>query len=414
VRVALLGFGTVGRSVAELLRDRPGVVLSHVFNRSVERKRVGWLPSSVVWTDQIDDVLNAKPDIVVEVVGGREPAGEWIRRALAGGSHVVTANKQLIANEGTALLEAAARAGRQLAFEASVAGGIPVIRAIREGLAGDTLVRVSGILNGTCNFILTRMENDRLAFDAALLEAQQQGFAEADPTDDLDGYDARAKLCVLSRVALQREIAPDDVSCRSIRPVSDVDFVYASRLGCTIRQVSRVELDPDRNVVTAFVQPALVRNESPLSRVIRNQNMVVTTGRAGGDIGFSGFGAGGGPTAVAIVSDVLSIVRSGESNVAAAPPVAAPAIVTNRFSAPYYLRFVVRDHPGIVAALAFELAAQQINIDALLQEPARDKNALPFVITLEECDPGDLAHALERIGRLDFHQQPPLAMPILA
>jgi homoserine dehydrogenase len=413
VNVALLGFGTVGRSVAELLHGRQGVTLTHVLNRNVDRKRVGWLPDSVVWTESFDEVLASRPDIVVEVVGGREPAGDWIRRALAGGSHVVTANKQLIANEGTGLIDAAAAAGRQLAFEASVAGGIPVIRAIREGLAGDTLVRVSGILNGTCNFILTRMESDGLAFGDALREATEQGFAEADPTDDLDGYDARAKLCVLSRVALQRDVAPDEVSCRSIRPVSDIDFVYAARLGCTIRQVSRAELDPARNVVTAFVQPALVRNESPLSRVVRNQNMVVTTGRTGGDIGFSGFGAGGGPTAVAVVSDVLSIVRSGAA-VAPDPRVPTPAMVTHRFSAPYYLRFVVNDHPGIVAALAFELAGQQINIDALLQEPARDKRALPFVITLEECDPENLAHALERIGRMDFHQQPPVAMPILA
>lgn len=414
MRVALLGFGTVGRSVAELLRDRPGVTLTHVFNRNVARKRVDWLPSSVVWTESIDEVLASRPDIVVEVVGGRQPAGDWVRRALAGGSHVVTANKQLIANEGTALLAAASSCGRQLAFEASVAGGIPVIRAIREGLAGDALVRVSGILNGTCNFILTRMESDGLGFGDALREATEQGFAEADPTDDLDGYDARAKLCVLSRVALQREVAPDEVSCRSIRPVSDIDFVYAARLGCTIRQVSRADLDATRNIVTAFVQPALVRNESPLSRVVRNQNMVVTTGRTGGDIGFSGFGAGGGPTAVAVVSDVLSIVRGGGAAVTPDLPVSTPAVVTNRFSAPYYLRFVVSDHPGIVAALAFELAGQQINIDALLQEPARDKRALPFVITLEECDPENLAHALERIGRMDFHQQPPVAMPILA
>ena len=414
MNVALLGFGTVGQSVAALLCDRPGVTLTHVFNRDVARKRVDWLAPSVVWTEDFGEVLAARPDIVIEVVGGRQPAGRWVREALEAGCHVVTANKQLIAYEGAALLETAARARRQLAFEASVAGGIPVIRAIREGLAGDTLVRVSGILNGTCNFILTRMQSDGLGFEDALREAREQGFAEADPTDDLEGYDARAKLCVLSRVALQRDVAPDDVQCRSIRPVSDVDFVYAARLGCTIRQVSRAELDPERNVVTAFVQPALVRDESPLSRVVRNQNMVVTTGRAGGDIGFSGFGAGGGPTAVAVVSDVLAIARAGGAADAPDPPVSSPAMVTNRFAAPHYLRFVVNDHPGIVAALATELAAQQINIDALLQEPARDKSALPFVITLEECDPSELARALDRIGRMHFHQQPPLAMPILA
>jgi homoserine dehydrogenase len=413
VNVALLGFGTVGQAVARILRDQPGITLTHVFNRHVARKRVDWLPASVAWTESIDEVLAARPGILVEVIGGREPAGTYIRHALAAGCHVVTANKQLLAYEGGALLNEAARLGRRLAFEASVAGGIPVIRGIREGLSGDQLVRVSGILNGTCNYILTRMESAGLGFAAALAEARERGFAEADPTDDLDGYDARAKLCILARVALRRDLHPDAVSCRSIRPITDVDFVYAKRLGCTIRQVSRVELDEARDLVTAFVQPALVRDESPLARVQRNQNLVVTTGRAGGDTGFSGFGAGGGPTAVAVVSDVLAIAHGGHGAASAAAPVAAPSRVTDRFPAPYYLRFVVHDRPGIVAALATELAAQNINIDALLQEPARDKDALPFVVTLEECDPEDLGRALDRIARMDFHKDPPLAMPVL-
>jgi homoserine dehydrogenase len=414
VKLALLGFGTVGQAVARILRDKPGITLTHVFNRHVARKRADWVPASVTWTESFDEVLDARPDIVVEVIGGREPAGTFIRRALAAGCHVVTANKQLLAHEGSELLAEAARAGRRIAFEASVAGGIPVIRGIREGLAGDHLVRVSGILNGTCNYILTRMESAGLGFEEALAEARERGFAEADPTDDLDGYDARAKLCILARVALRRDLHPDTVSCRSIRPITDVDFVYARRLGCTIRQVSRVELDDPRDAVTAFVRPALVRDESPLSRVQRNQNLVVTTGRAGGDTGFSGFGAGGGPTAVAVVSDVLAIASDGASVASAGTPATVPATITDRYPAPYYLRFVVHDRPGIVAALAAELAAQGINIDALLQEPARDKAALPFVVTLEECDPEDLGIALERITRMDFHKDPPLAMPVLS
>lgn len=413
MKVALLGFGTVGQAVARILRDQPGITLTHVFNRNVARKRVDWLPASVAYTESFEDVLGGQPDIVVEVMGGRQPAGTYIRQALSAGCHVVTANKQLLAYEGTGLLAEATAAKRRLAFEASVAGGIPVIRAIREGLSGDRLYRISGILNGTCNYILTRMEGAGLGFDAALAEARERGFAEADPTDDLDGYDARAKLCILARVALRRELVPDAVSCRSIRPITDMDFVYAKRLGCTIRQVSRVELDEAQDAVTAFVQPALVRNESALSRVQRNQNMVVTTGRAGGDTGFTGFGAGGGPTAVAVVSDVLSIAENGHGAPAPAATASAPARVTDRFPAPYYLRFVVHDRPGIVAALAAEFATQNINIDALLQEPAQDKGALPFVITLEECDPEDLRLALGRIARMDFHKDPPLAMPVL-
>jgi homoserine dehydrogenase len=412
VNVALLGFGTVGQSVARLLRGIDGLTLTHVFNRGIARKRVDWLPPAVVWTESFDEVLASRPNIVVEVVGGREPAGTWVRRALDAGSHVVTANKQLLAHEGAELLGLAAGRGRHLAFEASVAGGIPVIRAIGDGLSADRLVRVSGILNGTCNFILTRMDEDGLPFDDALRQAQAQGFAEADPTDDLDGDDARAKLCVLARVALQCDVRPDAVLCRSIRPISDVDFLYARRLGCTIRQVSRVEVDPTRDLVTAFVQPALVRLSTALARVQRNQNMVITTGQTGGDTAFSGFGAGGGPTAVAVVSDAIAIARGGPPPMSAAEA-RRPLEISDRFAAPYYVRFVVHDRPGIVAALAQEFAAQSINIDALLQEPGRDKSALPFVVTLEECDPSALARALERIGLMDFHRHPPLAMPIL-
>jgi homoserine dehydrogenase len=413
VKIALLGFGTVGQAVARILCEQPGLALTHILNRNVDRKRADWVPRSVTWTESFDEVLASRPDIVVEVIGGRDPAGGYIRSALAAGCHVVTANKQLLAYEGDALLADAARAGRRLAFEASVAGGIPVIRGIREGLSGDRLVRVSGILNGTCNYILTRMESAGLGFEDALREATEHGFAEADPTDDLDGYDARAKLCILARVALRRALHPDAVVCRSIRPISDVDFVYARRLGCTIRQVSRVELDETRNTVTAFVRPSLVRDESPLSRVQRNQNLVMTTGRNGGDTGFSGFGAGGGPTAVAVVSDVLAIASNGAAIAAAGDPVQEPSNVTDRFAAPYYVRFVVQDRPGIVAALATEFAKQDINIDALLQEPARDKTALPFVVTLEECDPEDLSRALDRIAHFEFHTNPPLAMPVL-
>lgn len=413
MKLALFGFGTVGQAAVRLLLDVPGLTLTHIFNRQVARKRVDWLPPGITWTDDADEVFASRPDIVVELVGGRDPAGRWVRRALESGAHVVTANKQLIAHEADDLLAIAAAHGRQLAFEASVAGGIPVIRAIRDGLAADRITRVSGILNGTCNFILTRMAEEGLAFDAALAQAQAGGFAEADPTDDLDGYDARAKLCVLTRVALLRAVRPDGITCRSIRPLADIDFIYAERLGCTIRQVSRADLSPDGGSLVAWVGPALVRGDSALAGVSRNQNMVITTGANGGDVAFSGFGAGGGPTAVAVVSDAIAIARGGLSATAdGARPLPAPR-VTDRFPSPYYVRFVVDDRPGIVAALANELAAEQINIDALLQEPARDKAALPFVVTLEECDPAALTRALERIASLDFHRRPPLALPML-
>lgn len=416
MNVAIVGFGTVGQAVARILVTSPGPLrLTHICNRDIERKRADWVPPDVVWTERFDDVLAAPVDIVAELVGGLEPAGTWVARALAAGKSVVTANKQLMAHRGGELLALAAAHDRHLGFEASVAGGIPVIRAVRDGLAGDRLVRISGILNGTCNYILTRMESAGLAFETALAEAQARGYAEADPTDDLDGHDARAKLCILARVGLRIALAPDQVACRSIRPVSSVDFVYADRLGCTIRQVSRVALGADTEPVVAWVQPCLVRRSSPLARVHANQNLVLVAGRVGGETGFSGFGAGGGPTAVAVVSDLIAIAEQGHgAHPERLVDVAAPPAVTDRFPAPYYVRFIVQDRPGIIARLAEILARHAINIDAVLQEPGAQKSALPFVITLEECEPASLAAALDAMTALDFHVRPPLALPMLA
>lgn len=417
MNVALLGFGTVGRSVARLLAG-PGahpLRLTHICNRHVARKRVDWIPADVQWTERFEDLLSANVDIVVELVGGLDPAGRWLREAIHAGKSIVTANKQLMAHEGGDLLRLAAQKGVHFGFEAAVAGGIPVIRAIREGLAGDHLVRISGILNGTCNYMLTRMERSQLSFETVLAEAQAHGYAEADPTDDLDGFDARAKLCVLARIGLHVSLRPCDVPCRSIRPLTDVDFVYASRLGYTIRQVSRVErIEGKAAHVDASVEPALVKEGSPLSRVQGSENLVVTSGTYGGEVGFSGRGAGGDPTAVAVLSDLLATARH------SSPPgwfreVAddTPASVSAERVTPYFLRFVVQDRPGIIATLAKCLSARGLNIDAVLQEPGCSKEALPFVITLEACPRPDVEAAVAEAAAFDFQVVPPLSLPIL-
>jgi homoserine dehydrogenase len=417
VNVGLLGFGTVGRSVARLLLAPSAhpLKLTHICNRDVARKRVDWIPPDVQWTDSFDDLLSAPVDIIVELIGGLEPAGRYVRSALSARKSVVTANKQLMAHEGGDLIRLAAQQCVHLGFEAAVAGGIPVIRAIREGLAGDHLVRISGILNGTCNYMLTRMASEGLPFDAALAEAQARGYAEADPTDDLEGYDARAKLCVLARIGLHVALRPADVPCRSIRTITDVDFTYAQRLGFTIRQVSRVErIDSRPSEVDASVEPALVSDGSALARVQGSENLVVTAGQNGGEVGFSGRGAGGDPTAVAVLSDLLAVARHSSPpgwfrDVADDQPV---TVARERLSA-QYLRFIVRDRPGIIATLAERLARHGLNIDAVLQEPGCAKDALPFVITLEACRHSDVAAALAEIAPLDFLVQPPLSLPIV-
>jgi homoserine dehydrogenase len=414
-RVALLGFGTVGQSVARILcsGEVPGVRLTHIFNRNVDRKRVDWVPASVCWTESADEILASDADIVVEVVGGLRPAYEWVRGALMAGKSVVTANKQLMAHHGPELLDLARSRGQEVRFEASVAGGIPVLRALQEGLAGDRLVEVRGILNGTCNYILSRMQSERIAFADALTEAQRAGYAEADPSEDLDGADAAAKLAIIAAVGLRRPVRVTDIATRSIRPIEPVDFEYARELGCTIRQIARASAE-DNGAVFAAVRPALVPLASNFGRNEGSQNLVTVRGVFGGETSFSGSGAGGSPTAVAVVSDVLSVRRAAADPAAAAasfPPTSFHTVAGD-FIAPHYVRFTVNDKPGILAAVTTAYARYGINIEGVLQLPKFRKDRLPFVTTLEECSESVLDRALADVAASDYHVQPPLALPI--
>jgi homoserine dehydrogenase len=414
-RVALIGFGTVGRAVAKILCENGNrtVRLTHISNRNVERKKQAWVPSDVTWTDDVESVLNSDVDIVIELIGGLTPAEQIVRRALEAGKSVVTANKQLIARHGSELLQLASSHGGQLEFGASVAGGVPVLPALRTGLSGDRLHGIAGILNGTCNYILSRIENARIPFSEALEEAQARGYAEADASEDLDGGDARAKLAILALAGLHTQVAPESVRARTIRAVDAVDFDYAAELGCTIRQISRAVLKD--NVLFAEVGPCLVPTDSPFGRVQRNLNLVLTSGQYGGDMAFLGAGAGGDPTAVAVVSDLLFVAQNlagsdGKRDLASY--VSTPKISSD-FETPWYLRFFVRDQPGIVARLAQIMAAHHLNIDSLLQKPGFDKASLPFVITLEPCRDSMLHPALHEMAGLDFSIRPCLCLPIL-
>jgi homoserine dehydrogenase len=412
VRVALLGFGTVGSSVARVLAESkfPGIELTHIYNRGVERKRASdaakWVPASVVWTENFADILNSRAEVVVELVGGLMPAESWLRKCFAAGKSVVTANKQLIAYRGTGLSRLAAKHGVQLMHGAAVAGGVPVIAGMQQGLSGDQITRISGIVNGTCNYILSRMESGA-SYAAVLADAQTLGYAEADPSADVDGFDARAKLCILSRVAMHAELDPDQVATQTISSVEAIDFAYAKELNCTIRQVSRAQLDG--RLVHARVAPMLVPMASPIAWSHGTQNMVVTSGKFGGDVVFAGHGAGGEPTAVAVVSDILAVAQH---SVAVQLPVRRRQ-VTGEFLAPQYLRFVVDDKPGIVAGIAGALAKVGANIDSLLQHPGHPKNRLPFVITTEPCLTSTIEKAVAAIAKMDSMLERPLCLQIL-
>ena len=424
-RVALIGFGTVGRAVAKILYENGSgsLRLTHICNRNVEKKKQPWVPSDVVWTDDVQSVLNSDVDIVIELIGGLSPAEQIVRGALQAGKSVVTANKQLMARHGSDLLQLAGSKGCQIEFGASVAGGVPVLPALRTGLCGDRLHGIAGILNGTCNYILSRIENARIPFSEALEEAQARGYAEADASEDLDGGDARAKLAILALAGLHTRVAAESVRARTIRGIDAVDFDYAAELGCTIRQISRADLK--EGTLFADVGPCVVPSDSPFGRVQRNLNLVLTSGKYGGDVAFLGAGAGGDPTAVAVVSDLMFVAQSlsagrgkrEKTSFASALAISTSKIstptISSDFETPWYLRFFVRDQPGIVARLAQILAAHHLNIDSLLQKPGFDKASLPFVITLEPCRDSLLHPALEEMAGLDFAIRPCLCLPIL-
>ncbi len=408
LRIAIFGFGTVGSSVARILvESQPeGLDLTHIFNRRIDRKRVDWTPASVEWSEDADAVLASNVDVIVELAGGLDPAGDWVRRALDAGKSVVTANKKLIASHGVELERLAEARGGHLKYGAAVAGGIPVIPGLEQGLAGDRIDRVVGILNGTCNFILSQMD-EGAEYAAVLAEAQKRGYAEADPTEDVGGFDARAKLAILMRLALRAVVDPEEIQPRAITQVSAIDFTYARDLGCTIRQIARAERTG--GAIAATVGPMLVAQRSPLAWSRGTENMVILTGQYGGDVVFSGHGAGGQPTAVAVVSDLLALAHGSRR-------VEIPAVqasVSAEFEVPHYIRLLVDDRPGIVAEITGYLARERINIRAILQRPGYPPHALPFVVTVEPCKSSALQRALASIRTMNCHRAEPLDLQML-
>ncbi|MGD0829481.1 MAG: homoserine dehydrogenase [Terracidiphilus sp.] len=408
LRIALFGFGTVASSVARILvESRPeGIELTHIYARSLAKRKAEWVPSSVVWSEDAEAVLGSDIDVVVELAGGLEPAGTWVRRALGAGKSVVTANKKLIAFHGVELERLAASTGGHLKYGAAVAGGVPVIPGLEQGLAGDHIERIEGILNGTCNFILSKMQ-EGAEYAPVLADAQAKGYAEADPTEDVGGFDARAKLSILMRLALRVAVDPEEIVPQAITSIAAVDFSYARELGCTIRQIARA--DHASGKLAATVGPMLVDLHSPLSWSRGTENMVIFSGHYGGDVVLSGHGAGGHPTAVAVVSDLLALAHGSRR-------VKVPATASRlsaEFEVPHYIRFMVNDKPGIIADITVALASEGINIRAIVQKPGFSPHALPFVMTVEPCTSPALKRALECLRGKDYLLEEPLDLQML-
>jgi homoserine dehydrogenase len=427
VNVGVIGLGNIGAGALSILTETADQIalklgfrlhVAAVCSRSVHSRPLpSPLESAFKTTDWREVVEHPQVDIVAELVGGTTVAREIIDAAIAHKKSVVTANKELMALCGSEIWDRAIRAGINLAMEASVAGGIPIHAVLREGISGDRVVAIYGILNGTSNYILTEIEKCGTEFETVLAEAQRLGYAETDPSADIDGYDARSKLAILSALAFGERITPADIYVEGIRRISPIDFQYAHQLGHTIRLLCAARQTEEGLILS--VRPALIRSDTILAGVHGAYNAVWVKGLYGEDTFYYGRGAGSRPTGVAVVSDLMRVareIRSGSpervspfahERLGEYKPV--PVTVQTR---PYYLRFLVDDRPGIIATLAGILAEKHISLEAVLQEPSPTKHRLPFVITLEPTSERAVRDAVEKMSDLDFLQEPPLALPM--
>lgn len=428
LRVGLAGLGTVGAGVikllhtnAELVTRRAGrpIMVTAVTARDRTRDR-GVDLSPFIWEDDSQALAqHDEVDVVVELVGGADgPALSLARATLMAGKPFVTANKAMLAHHGLELAALAERRGTPLKFEAAVAGGIPVIKGLREGAAANELVKVHGILNGTCNYILTRMEKEGLEFGDVLADAQRLGFAESDPSFDIDGIDAAHKLAILSAIAFGCRPDFGAVETFGIRDVKLADIRHAGTLGYRIRLVGTAEpvVDNGRAALLQRVHPCLVPLSHPLAATEGPLNAVVAEGNFVGRLFFQGRGAGEGPTASAVVADLIDIAR-GEAGPAFAMPVAAladfPAAGPGHRSGRYYLRLTVSDRPGVLADLTAKLRDAGVSIESLIQ-PASGQDGTALVVMLtHDSSEQRVKQALAGMEELDAVLGAPLFMPIL-
>jgi homoserine dehydrogenase len=391
--------------------------LRTICSRNIHKKDLSWLRQPVQVTRNWKTVVgDPNVDIVVELVSDTATARAIALAALDNRKHLVTANKELVAEHGVELVGRSHAAGVNLGIEACVAGGTPVLHAIREGLAGEHFRAVFGILNGTTNYILTEMERRSCTLAEALREAQREGYAEPEPTNDVEGYDARYKIAILAMLCFGQPVRVGDIPVQGITRIDQVDFSYARRLDHVIRLIAGAHRRV-RGRLEIFVRPMMIPHRSQLAGVLGPINGILLVGDKGGNTMIQGRGAGGEPTGVAVLSDVVQIARALIAGGGSITPLGYTTWHPARIASSgghvvrSYLRLVVRDRPGILARVCSILAKHQINIDSVLQEPCPSKTCLPFVMTLEPTREKLIALAVSAIGGLPFLAQPPLMMP---
>lgn len=409
VRVGLLGCGNVGAALVQLVADRGDEIaartgtrleIARVAVRSLTRKRPVHLDESILTRDANEVVADPSIDVVVEVIGGIEPARELILAAMAAGKPVVTANKELLANHGAELYTAASAAGVDLLFEAAVAGGIPILRPLRESLAGEDVRRIMGIVNGTTNYILSQMDTEGVSYGDALASAQSLGYAERDPTADVEGLDAAAKAAIMASIAFGVRVVAGDVANEGISKVSAADISFARRLGYTIKLLAICERFDDGSVA-ARVHPAMVPIEHPLAGVRDSYNAVFVEGDVVGNLMFYGRGAGGGPTASAVLGDVIDAASNLSRGTHASVGHLAKAKLrsVDDLASPYYVNVEVRDRPGVLAAVASVFGDHGVSIRSMEQEGLGDDARIVFIT--HESTERDVQACLSDLKRLE-------------
>ncbi|PHA33959.1 homoserine dehydrogenase [Bacillus wiedmannii] len=415
IQVGLLGLGTVGSGVVRIITDHQErlihqvgcpVKVTKVLVQNIEKEREVEVPSTLLTQDANEILDNPNIDVVIEVMGGIDDAKAYILQALQSGKHVVTANKDLMALHGVELLAVAKDNKADLFYEASVAGGIPILRSIVEGLSSDLITKVMGIVNGTTNFILTKMSDEGRAYNDVLKEAQQLGFAEADPTSDVEGLDAARKMTILATLGFSTNVELGDVKVKGITSITEEDIEYSKSLGYTIKLIGLAKRDGEKLEVT--VEPTLLPNTHPLAAVQNEYNAVYVYGEAVGETMFYGPGAGSLPTATAIVSDLVAVmqnIRLGvNGNSAVSPQYKKVLKEPDEIVVKKFLRLHVKDEIGVFAKITSLFSERGVSFEKIIQMPLEEKGKAEIVIVTHRASLADhdyILHTLQGYEEID-------------
>lgn len=412
IKIGLLGLGTVGSGVYQIIKNHQrqlqqqvgcSVEIAKVLVRDLSKKRDIEIEPEYLTTNVNDIIENPEIDIVVEVMGGIDRSTEYLSKALINKKHIVTANKDVIAQNGQELLKLAKENHCDLFYEASVAGGIPIIRSLVEGLSSDKITKVLGIVNGTTNYILTKMSNEGASYSEALAQAQQLGFAESDPSSDVEGLDAARKMVILATIAFSTNVQLEDVYTRGITNISQADIEYAKQLGYTVKLLGLATRN--KGEVDVSVQPTLVPNHHPLSSVENEYNAVYVYGKAVGETMFYGPGAGSLPTATSIVSDVVTVIKNmrlGVNGQSIGQQHNIKIIKSkDKILSKYFMRIKVKDEVGVFSKIANVFLENRLSFESILQKPCLDCTGAEIIIITHLVSLEDFTNSLKAINNLD-------------